>query len=166
MNITKVKYTGDKVRIEYTIDRPDGGEADEYTLQSADKPLPSFETALLALTPDVVDICELDKLSAANIAVRGVTFTWKNDIMGACITALKSLATANAPLVLNTPHLPSESYSGNPDDTGPTLSRGTIDRLGRLLLEAGRYIDGERAQAKLPIDNTGRVVETTVALRG
>ena len=109
MNITKVKYAGEKVRIEYTIDRADGGEADEYTLQSADKPLPSFETALLALTPDVVDICELDTLSAAHITVRGVTFTWKHDIMGACITALKTLTTANAPLVLNTPHLPSES---------------------------------------------------------
>ena len=36
MNITKVKYAGEKVRIEYTIDRADGGEADEYTLQSAE----------------------------------------------------------------------------------------------------------------------------------
>jgi len=27
MNITKVKYAGEKVRIEYTIDRADGGEA-------------------------------------------------------------------------------------------------------------------------------------------
>ena len=159
MNITKVKYAGEKVRIEYTIDRADGGEADEYTLQSADKPLPSFETALLALTPDVVDICELDKLSAAHITVRGVTFTWKHDIMGACITALKTLTTANAPLVLNTPHLPSESYSGNANDGSPVLPRGTMNRLGQVLVEAGRYIDGERAQATLPLESVTLVLE-------
>jgi hypothetical protein len=159
MNITKVKYSGEKVRIEYTIERTDGGEADEYTLQSADKPLPSFETALLALTPDVVDICELDTLSAAHITVRGVTFTWKNDIMGACITALKTLATANAPLVLNTPHLPSESYSGSEHDRSPVFSRGTYDRLGHLITEAVRYIDGERAQANLPLEPVTLVLE-------
>jgi hypothetical protein len=90
-------------------------------------------------------------VSASHITVRGVTFTWKNDIMGACITALKSLTTANAPLVLNTPHLPSEPYSGNPGDVGPVLRRGT-DRLEHLITEVARYIDGERAQAKLPLE--------------
>jgi hypothetical protein len=82
------------------------------------------------------------------LTVRGVTITWTNDIMGACITALKALKGANAPLVLNTPHLPSEPYSegGSPDFL---LPEETAENIGALLNEAEAYIRGERAQGSL-----------------
>ena len=151
MNITKVKYDGSKVRIEYTVDRKDGGESDEYSVVSGDKPLPSFTDALQALSMAVADICELNREASSCIDVRGVTFTWKSDIMWACITGLKSLKTTNSPLVLNTPHLPESAYSGNPDDGSPCLPRAAAQLLYSVLEEAKRYLNGDRAQATLPL---------------
>lgn len=145
---TKIKYDEKKVRIEYQRTRDDGNEADEYTLLSVDRPTEAFVVALNALTDDVVAICELEPHQGAQIDVRGVSLTWTDGILGACITALKRLTTANAPLVLNTPHLPSQPYSeGNPNE--PVLPAETVVRLEALMAEAQKYVDGERAQANL-----------------
>jgi hypothetical protein len=147
MRITKAKYDGSKVRIEYEVERPDG-QFDEFTLSSLDGPTAPFIDAFNALAADVVTICELHEDSLDKLKVRGVSFTYTNDIMGACITALKKLKTSNAPLVINTPHLPEESY-GEGDATSPTLDTSTIDRLHELALAAERYVNGERAQGEL-----------------
>lgn len=144
---TKIKWDGSKVRLEYEIVRKDGDQ-DEFTLQCADQPAPEFIAALAALGQDVLTICELPESDGSRVKVRSVTLTYTNDIIGACITALKSLKTANAPLVLNTPHLPTEDYAGA-DGTGPTLPRSTADRIDMLVLEAERYLNGARAQASL-----------------
>jgi hypothetical protein len=148
MRFTKIKFDGDKVRIEYEMPRKDGGDPDAYTLLSIDKPLPEFQVALQAMKQDVIDICELDPSCGDKLTVRGVTLTHTNDVLGACVTALKLLKTANAPLVLNTPHLPEASYSG--DDNGtPIMATAMGDRLSALMIEAERYVNGERAQASL-----------------
>jgi hypothetical protein len=148
MRFTKVKYDGSKVRIEYEVPRKDGGDADAYTLVSIDAPAPEFIAALAAMRQDVIDICELDPSCGDKLEVRGVTITHTNDVLGACVTAIKKLKTANAPLVLNTPHLPEVSYSG--DDNGePLMTTAMGDRLSALFIEAQRYVDGERAQASL-----------------
>jgi hypothetical protein len=147
MRITKAKYDGSKVRIEYEKQRPDG-QYDEFTLSSLDGPAQPFVDALNALAMDVVGICELHADSLDRLTVRGVSFTYTNDIMGACITALKKLETSNAPLVLNTPHLPSEAY-GDGDVTSPVLEPSTVSRLVEVAEAALRFIDGERAQGNL-----------------
>lgn len=86
---------------------------------------------------------------ASQVSVKGVTVTWTNEVMGAVITACKSLKSANAPLVLNTPHLPSEAYSGQDSDPNPTLPGDTVMRIRRVLEQAGLYLDGSRAQGNL-----------------
>jgi hypothetical protein len=144
---TKVKFDGSKVRIEYEKKRLDG-HYDEYTLSSLDSPSLEFQNALKALAMDAVTICELDGKDVDKLTVRGVTLTYTNDIMGACITALKKLETSNAPLVLNTPHLPSEAY-GDGDVTSPVLEPSTVSRLVEVAEAALRFIDGERAQGNL-----------------
>lgn len=145
--ITKVKFDGSKVRIEYERTR-EVGDPDEFVVGCSDKPAPEFAPALQALALDVVTICELGEEDTRRLTVRGVTFTWTNDIMGACISALKALQTASSPLVLNTPHLPSAPY-GDGNDLAPTLDPDTIARLEELGRQAERYIDGERAQGSL-----------------
>lgn len=142
---TKIKYDGLKVRIEYEVER-EGSEPDEYSLFSADAPATSFQAALTALREDVIAICELPAEQIDKLHIRGVSLSHTNGILGACITALKSVETANAPLVLNTPHLPSAPYSDNPE---PVLSPETRERLVLLMAEAQKYVDGERAQANL-----------------
>ena len=143
---SKIKYDGAKVRIEYEVDRENGNDPDEYSLFSADAPATSFHAALRALREDVIAICELPADQADKLSIRGVSLSNTNGIMGACITALKAVTTANAPLVLNTPHLPSAPYSDNPE---PVLATETVERLNVLMAEAQKYIDGERAQGDL-----------------
>jgi hypothetical protein len=146
IRFTKIKFDGSKVRIEYENKREDQAQWDEFSLQSADRPVPEFIEALHALRQDVVSICELAETDETKLDVRGVTITHTNDIMGLCITALKALKTTQAPLVLNTPHLPEESYSDTPC---PVLDEQTVARLGVLIRAAERYVDGERAQGDL-----------------
>ena len=56
MRITKVKYDGAKVRIEYQQKRASGGDPDEYLVQSSDRPRPEFIRAMNNLAGDVVGI--------------------------------------------------------------------------------------------------------------
>lgn len=145
--VTKVKWDGSRVRIEYQKERTDG-LSDDYTLNCADRPSPAFLNAMNALADDVVEICELGIDDAKKLTVRGVTFTHTSDVFGAVITAMKKLKTANAPLVINTPHLTEEPY-GEGDTSTPLLETETVDRLHMLALEAENYINGERAQGSL-----------------
>lgn len=150
LRFTKIKYDGQKVRLEYQRLRADGGDPDAFSLQASDKPTRAFVEALEALAQDVVTIAELAERDRARITVRGVTITWTNDILGAVITALKALQTADAPLILNTPHLPSQPY--HEAGGGLLLPESTVGRLQALMHEAERYLAGERAQGALFTD--------------
>ncbi|HEX8030314.1 MAG TPA: hypothetical protein VF491_17690 [Vicinamibacterales bacterium] len=144
---TKIKYDGSKVRLEYEVVR-EAGDPDEFTLFCADPPAREFAEAIAALADDVIAICELSPSDVTKVRVRGVTLTYSHDVLGACITALKTLKTADAPLVINTPHLPEVPYSeGN--DAAPTLAGGTVARLHALIDQAERYLNGDRAQGSL-----------------
>lgn len=142
---TKIKFDGSKVTLAYEMTRTDG-DPDEFNVLCADLPAPEFDQALQALAQDVAAICELPESDVLKIKVRGVTLTWAHDVMGACITAMKTLKTANGPLVINTPHLPSDGYS---DSDCPMLSPATVTRLEALAFQAERYLGGDRAQGQL-----------------
>lgn len=158
---TKIKYDGSKVRIEYEVERKDGGDADEYAMHSGDRPRPEFDQALQALTVDVVTICELIPSDVDRLKVRGVTLTHTNGILGACVTALKELKGSNAPLVINTPHLPESPYSDG-DDLSPVMPSGMAARLEAVMMEGERYLDGERAQSTLFSQPADVTVEVTL----
>lgn len=146
--IDKVKFDGVKVRIEFQRKRADD-RYDEAWLASFDHPMRSFIAALIALAPDVCTICELPSDQVDKLQVRGVSFSHTNDIMGAVITALKPVKTAQSPVVLNTPHIPQAPYSDGGE--GPLLDDDTADRLETLRDEAIRYINGEREQPQLDL---------------
>jgi hypothetical protein len=145
---TKIKLDASRVRLEYETVR-EGGDPDEYSMLCAERPRAEFGTALQALAADVVEICELAADDLAKITIKGVTLTHTNDILGAVITATKALKGSNAPLLLNTPHLPEEAYSGQASDPNPTMPLGMATRLKRLVEEAGAYVRGSRAQGSL-----------------
>src|SRR5689334_4983658 len=98
--LVKLSYDGKKLLARWSVTRP-GGE-DEHELLCHDAPKPELLDALKALRPSVATICELDSDYCADLEVRGASFSYGGErhVMGATITALKKLDTANAPLVL------------------------------------------------------------------
>lgn len=149
MQFTKIKQTKDgKVHLEYQKQNQfDDGKYDEFTIRCADKPLPEFEQALQGLAKYVIEICEFVD-DVAPYRILGVSFSWADGIMGATITAQKALEYSNSLLILNTPHKPEEPYSEGGDDS-VCLSDDCINQLRELIDQAGKYIDGKRAQMKL-----------------
>jgi hypothetical protein len=143
---TKIKFDGSKVRLEYEVIRPGGGDPDEYSLLCADLPLVDFRNALRALVDDICVICEFPSSETPKVKVLGCSLTYKDGVLGAVLTATKDLMISPAPLILNTPHLPEKPYS---DSGGSVLPANTVRRVRALCVEAQRYLDGDREQGSL-----------------
>lgn len=102
-----------------------------------------------ALAPSIALICELPDKYAESITVTSVSISHKEGNWGATITGLKTLEKYNSPLVINTPHLPVESYSENNPNDENILPDETIDLLKVLFKEAEEFIKGKRKQLNL-----------------
>lgn len=149
-DVKKISWDGERVKIRYEVPRSNG--VDEYEMNCTDAPTSGLTSALGALKKHVATICELPAgYVEKGVEIRGVSFSYGGDdrVMGATITALKTVSTANAPLVLNTPHLPSNSYTEDDAGLTPTLPRECIDDLRQLQAEVLAYIDGQRVQLDL-----------------
>ena len=106
--------------------------------------------AMQKLCPIVREIAELpdDYPKGGALNVRGISWTMHEElsIKGACITALADLTTSNAPLVINTPHLPFEPYSEPAGDyMPPTFPSHGLHLLRAIEDEILLIIDGKRA---------------------
>ena len=151
LKIKKDKKT-DKVTLEYQKLKTDNS-IDEFSFSSFDKPLPEFDTAMLALRKYVLEICEypVDDDFLTRMTVTGVSFSYGGDdgIMGATLIAQLVLKERNAPLNLNTPHLTEDFYSANGGSEKQLMPDGMAIDLEELIAEAERYLSGERAQGEL-----------------
>lgn len=141
---TKIKHKAGETPIEW-VDS-DARGAVSHALTSHEEPRPEFVQALQALTAYVLGVCELPLDYGTDLEILSVTLT-DHDTMGrgCVVTALKRLARAQAPLVLNTPHV-TESGAG---DSPARLPGYAMDLLDRLEYEAERFKKGERAQQDL-----------------
>lgn len=142
-----------KVHIEYQVERVvnDIPDYDEFILNCVDKPLPAFELAMLGLRKHVLEICEMqvDDTEIMKVKVKGVSFSYSgDDVMGATISASKTLASSNAPLIINTPHKFDQPHNEN-QGTEMCLSDDCVSVLVELLEQAEKYLDGERAQLEM-----------------
>lgn len=143
---TKIKFDGVRMRLEYEVSRPGGGDPDEYALHCADLPLAEFVTALRALVDDVLSICDFPSSEAPKVKVLGCSLSYKDGIMGAVLTSTRQVVICPQPLILNTPHLPEKPYS---ESGGSVLPATTVRRIRALCAEAERYLNGERLQGAL-----------------
>lgn len=153
--ITKIKYAKGRVQIDFQQTSGESETPDEFSLKCSDEPAKSFTKALAALASHVAEICEMPKPEAwaPDLKVRGVSFSWTNDVMGAVITALKPLEHARSPMTVNTPHKSEAPYSpGDPNGEEFCLTGDCAKALGALLKEAEKYIDGKRSQMALPLE--------------
>jgi hypothetical protein len=147
-DVKKVSWDGERVVVRWEVPRKGG--TDEFSISCLDAPAPELLVALAGLRTDVAEICELPATYCANLEIRGVSFSYGGEarVMGATITALRHVTTANAPLVLNTPHLAEEPYAEG-GDTDKLLSSVAVEALNLVASEALRYVDGHRAQGDL-----------------
>ena len=154
MRFMKIKYDGEKVRLEWETERKrirqDGSEATDRTqhkLVSDDQPEDGFTRALDAFREVVLRILELPDAYGEGLSVRGVSLSYTDeDRMGCVVTCLKELAATDAPLVLNTPHL-MELDLDNPEQAAmPAEMEEAIEALCEA---AERYVEGHRAQGDL-----------------
>lgn len=145
--VSKVSYDGKLVLIRYQLLRKDGN-VDEFEFKCHDQPAGPFKVALTSLREYIAEICQLPAEYCGDLEVRGCSYSYSDDgIMGVTITALKPLRTANAPLVLNTPHLMSAPMDDN--DVQPLLSADQVIALDEVRQRAIEYVDGQRAQLNL-----------------
>lgn len=135
----KIKWNLKAVSLTWTTES--GTETHEHELTSSQTPHEDFERALQALKDDVLELCELyDYEDGVRVSSVTISYSEKSGRRGAVVTALKTLAVANAPLVLNTPHLAQEGEN----DKG-VLPPAMWRRVLALEVEAQAYVDGKRA---------------------
>jgi len=155
--IRKVKYRHGTVTIVYEVLRDDEGQ-DKYTMECSEQPTPAFHAALRDLKGHVAVWVDQPVAWGRDLEIVGVTFTWARDVMGAVVTAIKPVECGA--WCVNTPHLPAVASS----DTAPCLDGACFRALEQVITQAERYIDGDRAQGRLPLDaridpDTGEVIE-------
>ena len=131
----------EKIQLVYTL--VSGQECD---IKYRDQARPEFHDAMAELLHPCLDLLELPKLYAARMSTRGLSFSWKDGIMGAVITLQKELQGADSPLILNTPHLPEMPYG---EGENKLLPDQLLRALRECLVEAELYLKGERAQMAL-----------------
>jgi hypothetical protein len=147
LKITKIKYDGSQVEIQYEIVMETTDDV-KVVLKSYDKPKDEFIQCLSSLAKFVEMICQLPDGYYDEADVRGVSLSYSHDIMGAVITALIPVDTANSPVCINTPHLPSDQYNEN--GQSPILPRPCTTKINQLIEHAEAYINGDR---DIPEDN-------------
>jgi hypothetical protein len=145
IKVAKTDAGKDRMHLEY--ENRNGSEWDQLSLNSGDKPAPSFHAALQALAQDVVELCELPLDYRERLIVKSVSFSYGGEaqVMGATITAQMALRKSNAPLLLNTPHKAKDFYAET-GDPKQLLDPECVERLEALMIEADDFINGVRAQ--------------------
>jgi hypothetical protein len=144
IKINKFKYNRktNEVQVNYQQIMPHGMDDINIELKSQDKPLQTLVLLMDSLVKFVSQICQLPDEYCKDAEIRSVSFSHTKDILGAVMTALIPLDSANSPVVINTPHLPSEQYSAT--GNSPILSKECVDTLILLQAEIEAYIKGDR----------------------
>lgn len=171
---TKIKYDPKKERVvlNYTIENGTD-EPDEFSVNIRQPPHPDLVDALAALGEHALALCELEGVEAEDLEVRSVSFSWSHDVMGATITALRTLRRSSSPLVLNTPHKTVAHYGEDGDDEH-LLPESTVEALMDLVHEAraflpppiGRAKRGEKPQTEMDLEGEQDGLRVTITAGG
>ena len=147
--IRKVKIKPGTVEIHSTTNAEK--QESETIFKSFDDPHPDLVNAMNDLVKTVYNILGIPRdLWTGDMKVSGVSFSEgeTSGISGAVITAQVKVEGADAPLILNTPHLPFEKTG--PTSGGKVMERVDVERLERVREEAASFLTGKRAQLVLP----------------
>lgn len=149
MRFTKIKFNGFQVQLTWIEKKGSSGEV-ESTLKSYERPDPELGNAMRAFVPIVFDLLDLLRGDwEVDFLVTGLSINEEDDgRKGLVITCLKKLEKANAPLVLNTPHLREPVEDEEFERTG-YFTDGMLEALERAEKAARGYVEGKREQGDL-----------------
>ena len=102
-------------------------------------------------------MCEVETLDKKLIRVSGVSLSYKGefDTMNAILTGQKSHKNSNGQLNLNTPLKPAENVTGEDTAAENLLPETCVKLIKNLISEALIYINGDRSQTELKLEETG-----------
>lgn len=147
MKFSKIKWDGACIELTWTTKLDGAGEI-THTLKSYDTPRPEFVAAMRGMVPHVLKVLELEEAGWQDtLSVSGLSINEEDDgRRGLVCTCRRALDVANAPLIVNTPHLrefmDDEQLKGFiPDDMLRAMEQ--VERESEL------YLKGKRAQADL-----------------
>jgi hypothetical protein len=147
MKFTKIKYDGKKVELSWNEKSKKGTEI-SHTLTSTEAPAIELKNALNAFERFVEDLLEVAPQWMLTLKVTGLSINEEEDgRAGLVITSQKKLSGANAPLVVNTPHLREVVKLGE-DGPGFFLG-GMAEAIDEAATAATAFFNGKRAQRTL-----------------
>jgi hypothetical protein len=142
--ITKVKHSKGETKILWNESRREQEELIEHEMTCTEMPRPELLDAIKAFIPYVLEICELPKDYAERMSVSAIHLNQcvqdDIDVVGLVVTAQKSLARTQAPMIINTPFLADPGW--------PHYMPKVVERLEA---EALKFRNGNRAQQVLPM---------------
>lgn len=160
MKFSKVKYDGKKVELSWTT-KEKGAEIAHH-LSSSSRPAPEFTGAMRRFVPIVLSLLELPDSYDDGLQVTGISLNEEENDgrRGVVITSQKKLEAANAPLVLNTPHL-REPVKDEEADRPGFFPDEMEDAIAHAERAASEYLEGKRAQGDLFTKGETRTDERT-----
>lgn len=146
MGFTKIKLVRGQVALEWvTEEGPKRADQHEHRVTSFELPHPSFVEAMQAFVQPCLELLELPEDYDEGITVSGLSITYEDERgRGLVVTLQKKLAGAPSPLIFNTPYLPEQG-----GEHGMSLPHDLLACLDEAEAAAGRFLQGERAQADL-----------------
>lgn len=160
--VSKVAYKDRRMKVHWHAPRFDeDGEIaawDEYRIDCAEQPRPSFFDVLGEFRPWITDWLEIpapqdERPWHFDVEIRGVSFCFSSEgDLGAVVSITKPLDRSTSPLNVNTPVKYERALSEA--QAGCELAGGCVQALKRLHAEALAYADGWRAQLALPFGET------------
>lgn len=152
MKILKIKINDELVLIEYKKrSSAEQGGYNKFTIESKEIPAPEFKLNLQELGIFVPMMYDLPTEYAEGMVVLGVTFNYRGDdeIMGATVSAKKSVSLSNSSALFHTPFTLSSSGSDRPLPDSKFLPVAMVEILEKLQDNAKDFINGERAQIEM-----------------
>lgn len=148
-HVTKIKIGDGPVlrEIEYVEKNLKTGERKTISLSTSESPQDSFFNQFERLKYAIAAICELpdDPVFMQRLTATGISFKHKDGVMGVVITGQLKTKGANAPLIINTPHV-----DDNPDSNA-CLDAGPYTCVRMVLVKANKFIDGDRKYQQLDL---------------
>lgn len=146
MRFTKIQHGEKETHLEWEELVGEHNDVIQSTLKSGDTAEAAFGDAMDALVGPVLTLLQLPEEYAGDLHVSSVSIQHGSEIRepdtsrGLVVTARKKIEATNAPFMIHTPHL--KEAQGQENDTVAEI----FGLLAAIEKEAGRFIDGARAQ--------------------